>query len=122
MKKSKLDMLSNIIQSSADIVLGDFNSDFLAFQNPSPKKLEFIKGLGCSDEDAKQWHSAPYELLSSKGYDNVKFDNPTSKFGTQPDGIWFSKQLQYKSKEVLDALTSEASDHNGLMATFKIGS
>lgn len=119
LKDAKLDLLSKIV-GSADIVLGDFNSDFLAFTQNSTSKLQFLKGLGCSEKNAQAWHDAPYKLMQREGYRPVPMDGPTSMYKTLPDGIWFSDDVHLKGKVVLDALTKKASDHNGIMASFGV--
>ena len=121
MKDAKVEVMSDILSRSPDIVLGDFNSDYLAYQTKSPDRLAFLQGVGCSAEKAQQWHDAPYELLVSKGFSRVPLNDPTSRFGTLPDGIWFSNgRVQMEASSVLDALSTGASDHNGLMSTLRI--
>ena len=120
MNDAKMSMLKQLL-GEATIILGDFNSDFLAHQTPNDeKRLSFLQGLGCSSETAQLWHSLPYQALVGRGFRRVPFTQPTSAFGTQPDGIWYSSSVELREQRVLDALSSGASDHNGLMARFDV--
>ena len=120
---AKLDMLKDVI-GVADIILGDFNSDFLVEGGTNlPNgngRLDFLKNLGCDENKARMWHNLPYQKLQSSGYRRVEFGEHTSAFGTMPDGIWFSNRFSVRRNQVFDALTQNASDHNGLAAEFVV--
>lgn len=123
-QKAKLSMLTEVItKHNASIVLGDFNSDFLAMDSPNADRLRFLESLGCTSKDAQSWHDAPYKLLASSKYSRVPFTDATSQFGTLPDGIFYAQNvgIGLKERAVLEALKmSKASDHNGLLATFTV--
>ena len=70
-------------------------------------------------ENARLWHSLPYTTLKEKGYERVPFTGNTTKFG-MPDGIWYSASAGVTpvGHRMLDAISTHASDHNGLIATF----
>ena len=119
-------MLSNIIDKQSktipSIILGDFNSDILAFQDKDNNdKISFLMKNKYSKEGAQMWHDAPFTLLSSSGYDRVGIDKATSKFKTLPDAIWY-RGLKIKRKKMLEAQNDgfKYSDHHGISATFKI--
>ena len=45
---------------SASIVLGDFDSDIIAYQDTNnDQKLKFLTSNSCSKEGAQMWHDAP---------------------------------------------------------------
>ena len=122
----KVDMLTNIIDKQSktipSIILGDFNSDILAFQDKNNNdKLSFLMKNKYSKEGAQMWHDAPFTLLSSTGYDRVGINKATSKFKTLPDAIWY-RGLKIKRKKMLEAQNDgfKYSDHHGISATFKI--
>ena len=120
----KLDMLTEIIPKIAgrpSIILGDFNRDFLVFENPDDmEKLAYLTELGCTVEKARLWHTAPYELLADNGYTRVEIGvDPTSKYGTQSDGIWYTGLTMQEGK-ILHTRNPGFiySDHHGVMASF----
>ena len=123
--RAKNDMLVDIVKQKVDVVLGDFNSDYLSYLNPDDvSKLQFLmsKQNNCSKQQAQKWHSAPFELLKTNNYTHVDIgDVQTSTYGPQTDNLWYKgNKLKQESFEILDALKSNASDHQGISVKFQI--
>lgn len=114
MKLAKLDMLSSIIKLGPDIVLGDFNSDYFRL----PNTIKFLKKSGFSKERAQSWTTLPFTALKKNGYIRVPFETATSVYGGQPDQIFHVPELRLESSTTVDFLSSDSSDHNGLLAQF----
>ena len=120
----KNDMLEYIIDSNTNIILGDFNSDYLAFIHPEDQtKLEYlINTAKCTKEMAQSWNSVPFKLLQDKKYTHVNIgDIKTSQYGPQTDNVWYNKNIvQYNGHNILEALKTNASDHQGISVNFHV--
>lgn len=147
--QAKTNLLSKAVKAKADVIAGDFNSDF----SNSDAHLEYLQRKGFTSTLARLWNEAPRTFLEKHGYALVhpgrlpgepllerdEF-HPTSMFGGVPDAIWYSPTTvkvvdqwllhftqtfapgQAPTHEIVLAQEQHkgASDHNGIQATFCI--
>ena len=118
-KEIKLLLLKDVVETgNADIIVGDFNSD----ENLS--NFQFLISNEWTQEKAEMWHKAPSEYLKSKNFIKAEGESiiDTSIFGLTPDCVWFNpnslEDIQYEY-QVIDAISSKASDHNPVIVKFK---
>lgn len=123
----KSELLQELVQKyQVDIIAGDFNSDlncYLSQGQVCSKQLSYFKQVspGKSFQVYQQWNLAPFNYLHSQGYQLADCVYPdtklvsTSIFGNRPDAIWFKpSKIQSHKHDLIDFLTPNLSDHQGL--------
>lgn len=133
LRNVKNEILKKLVsQYQVDLIAGDFNSDLNCYLQEgvlSSSQLSFFQNVspGKSLQTYQEWNLSPYNYLYSQDYQlstNVSKDSVpvyTSIYKNHPDSIWFKKSLgKILSYNILDFLTPNLSDHNGLQITLEI--
>lgn len=123
----KTELLQDLVENyHVDIIAGDFNSDlncFLTQGQLCSRQLSFFEKVspGKSLQVYQQWNLAPFNYLYSQGYQLAYTGSSngdlmsTSIFGNHPDAIWFKpEKIQYGKQGMIDFLSPNLSDHQGL--------
>lgn len=129
-KEIKEEQINKMIAENVDIILGDFNSDIEHYLGTlNYKQQKYFKDIEFDDNMIEVWNKKPFELLEEYSsvcgdIDNCKKfynTNHTSKFETSPDAIYYNnKKLTVNNHKIIDLLTNELSDHNGIYAEFRL--
>ncbi len=132
-KKIKIEQIKQMIDKKVDIILGDFNSDFEYFLgNSNQNQINYLTQLKFTDKMINIWNNSVYELLERNNYisfcnDNIKCKKfyetiHTSIYELSPDVIYYKKDSNIKIQDyyIIDLISSNLSDHNGIYVNFKI--
>ena len=133
LRRLKIEILEHLVAKyQVDLIAGDFNSDLNCYLNKgivASSQLSFFHKVspGKSPNIYREWNLAPYNYLQSQGYQlaqrPIKNSEPvyTSIFKNHPDSIWFNPSRGHqKTYNILDFLSSNLSDHNGLQISLEI--
>lgn len=104
-----------------DIIGGDFNSN--ADVNKVPHKHPIYKSLKTDIERQvfQNYFISGHKPLLDKGYLPVPVNSPTDMYGGNPDAIYYNGiKLKLISSEVIDFISKNLSDHNGIFCIFNI--
>ena len=138
LKHYKINVLKKMI--GVDIILGDFNSDELSWKSNDDEMTKTKKYLlqhnGATKEKVNLWTNAPFYYLKgleslpkhklfksfirrNNFYKSIFFHDKftTSVYDNRPDGIWILEKHKYSVRQLVDLISDEISDHNGLLAT-----
>ena len=127
-RKKKCEQIKIMIENDADIILGDFNSDFEYFLgNKNKNQIEFLRKKGFDIEAIDAWNKYIYKLLNINGYkiicndmcNELYSEHHTSIFQISPDVIYYKeKNLNINQYELINIIRGKYSDHNGIYANF----
>jgi hypothetical protein len=128
-RKIKEEQIQKMIDKNVDIILGDFNSDIEHYLGTlNTKQQGYFNNINFHDYMIEAWNKIPFTLLKDNYYLPVcnetctTFYTPhTSVYGTSPDAIYYkSTKLIVNDFKIIDLLTGELSDHNGIYADFSL--
>ena len=130
-KQIKEEQIQKMIHQDVDIILGDFNSDIEHYLgNSNQKNMEYLEKKLLDHDIIDFYNKVPFDLLEKSGYNLLCGDKQnslifyiphTSVYGTSPDAIYYkSTKLIVNDFKIIDLLTGELSDHNGIYADFSL--
>jgi endonuclease/exonuclease/phosphatase family metal-dependent hydrolase len=129
-RNRKNEILEKLIHlNNIDIIAGDFNSDLNCYLNDGnlqEQHLKFMMKVSPKKdlEIYKEWNNAPYKFLKNNNYILSKNNDSntinTSLFNTHPDSIWYKHHLDIQDYKIIDFLTDNLSDHNGIYVKLKL--
>ena len=129
-RNRKNEILEKLVgQHNVNIIAGDFNSDLNCYLNNGTIQehhLKFMKKISPKKElnIYQEWNNAPYTFLHNNNFllstNNENTVTNTSLYNTHPDCIWYKKQLQIIDYKLIDFLTNDLSDHNGIYVKLNI--
>jgi len=113
---------SIIKKTNPDIILGDFNGDVSVSQRTitALSNYYFYNNLNSKDKQTFiEFWSGGHSMLKNMNYKNV-FDDydeipTTSIFNSNPDHIYYKKNILVKDLEIIDTIKNNYTDHNGII-------
>ena len=101
-ENKKLTLLTEIIKTNPDIIVGDFNSDLSSGLNRKEEQYwrdiyhkEGVSGklVDFLTKKVRVWNNLPFKLLEQHEYRRVKIKGPTSKHGGSVDHIYYNPKI-----------------------------